>query len=224
MMDRDIFCFAANNALVTVALKSLPSDRTPIFVIWGCLSPAPEVRIFTSMNFGFKSGRTGMIAASLFFLTFTDLKTIIANHALPRLQTRATPSCLVVAFTRAITSIKIAFCLIEFCFALGALFQYAIFRAVCGDPGKSFVPRNIARVFTVAGTILTITRSIKRYAAFWAYMKYFSHRYKYSIMWMEEKYCEIAAKRIERAEIDAAQNLFLEPEPIVPEKQMEMTL
>lgn len=29
---------------------------------------------------------------------------------------------------------------------------------------------------------------------------------------------------IERAEIDAAQNLFLEPDPVVPEKQMEMVL
>ena len=41
---------------------------------------------------------------------------------------------------------------------------------------------------------------------------------------MEEKYCEVAAKRIERAEIDAAQNLFLEPEPVIPEKQMELTI
>lgn len=39
---------------------------------------------------------------------------------------------------------------------------------------------------------------------------------------MEEKYCAIAASRIERAEIDAAQNLFLEPEPAQEYKQMEL--
>lgn len=41
---------------------------------------------------------------------------------------------------------------------------------------------------------------------------------------LDERYVEVAANRIERAEIDAAQNLFLEPEPVIPEKQMEMVL